>query len=150
MEAQVSNAIYQIGQRMDADKINNFNNAINSVSSYMADNCEAHNCLNVSTVEPSQRNAATGRAGASCVAPHKPVTGSDCSNVTWDPKNPRLCRGADAFGTTYEGVCGTDGMCYHSSVGFAGTIAAYASLKVCSVNMLRCHHPHFSTLRTCF
>lgn len=130
MEAQVSNAIFAIGQKMDDAQINNFNSAIAAVSTYMQDNCEAHNCLNTTDLDPSQRNAATGRAGASCVAAYKPVQGSDCSNVVWDPQNPRLCRGADAFGTTYEGVCSADGQCYHSGVGFAGTIEAYQKLKV--------------------
>lgn len=43
MESQVSNAVYQVGQRMDNDKIDSFNNAINGVVSYIQDNCDAHN-----------------------------------------------------------------------------------------------------------
>lgn len=85
-------------------------------------------CLNVTDVEPSKRNAAAGK-DASCVAAYQPIATSDCSNVTWNPAAPRLCRGSDRTGGVYDGVCGEDGMCYHSRVGFQGTIEAYQKLK---------------------
>ncbi|NBU64545.1 MAG: hypothetical protein EBS29_08610 [Chloroflexia bacterium] len=50
MEAQVSNAIYQLNERMDADKVNAFNEAIQGIVNYMQDNCGQHNCLNATTV----------------------------------------------------------------------------------------------------
>lgn len=50
MESQVSGAVYQLNERMDNDRINSFNNAIQGVVSYMNDNCAAHNCLNASMV----------------------------------------------------------------------------------------------------
>ena len=76
-------------------------------------------------VEPSKRNAATGNQDASCVAAYTPIASSDCSNVVWDPMSPRLCKGSDRTGGVYDGVCGEDGMCYYTRVGFQGTIEAY-------------------------
>jgi len=66
------------------------------------------------------------------VAAYTPI--GDCSNVTWDPINPRLCKGSDRTGGVYDGVCGVDGMCYHTRVGFQGTIEAYQSLKKVFLN----------------
>lgn len=88
-------------------------------------------CLNVTNVEPSVRNQATGRKGASCVTGYPVVAGLDCNNTVWKPRDPRLCIGYDRSGGKYDGVCGIDGLCYHSDVGFDGTIKAYQALKVC-------------------
>ena len=44
-----------------------FNNAISGVQNFMADNCEAFNCLNYTNIEPSLRNKA---AGVCACVPH--------------------------------------------------------------------------------
>lgn len=124
MEGQVSNAVYKIEQRMDQQLIDSFNNAVNGIVTGMTRDCMQRNCLNFTNIEPSKRNEA---AGASCMAAYTPIT--DCRNVTWNPRAPRLCKGSDSFGATYEGICSVDGQCYYSSVGFQGTIAYYRQIK---------------------
>ena len=151
MDAQVSNAVYQLNQRMDDDRISNFNQAVAAVLSLLNENCPAHNCINASTIAPSQRNQIMN---ATCVTAYQPTVANVCDprtktiettrwmegrwikrthNVTvgWDPMDIVLCQGVEKnSGDTYDGVCGGDGWCYHSDVGFKGTKEFYKQLKV--------------------
>ncbi|NBU64544.1 MAG: hypothetical protein EBS29_08605 [Chloroflexia bacterium] len=63
------------------------------------------------------------------MTPFQVAAGSDCSNFTWTPYDPMTCTGKDAFGQTYEGVCGADNRCYWTSWGFKGAIAGYTTLR---------------------
>lgn len=63
------------------------------------------------------------------MTPYPVMVGSDCSNVTWNPLAPKLCNGYDATGAVLQGICGVDGLCYHTDVGFAGSIKAFTALK---------------------
>lgn len=147
MEAQVSDALYQVNQRMDDTHVDNFNSAIAAVLTELDFNCAAHNCLNATDVRPSLRNQ---QFNASCVVPFKainngcwgdsapyekftdPLTGhSFMIEKGWRANDITQCKGYDIDGNIYDGVCGGDGLCWHSDVGFKGTTAYYKQLKVC-------------------
>jgi hypothetical protein len=155
MDAQVSNAVYQLNQRMDDDHIDNFNQAVAAVLTSLEYNCPAHNCINASTIDPSQRNQ---RMNATCVSAYKPTNPKTCIpkqetlvdpwtkrpftiDKGWDPNDIVQCQGYDQFGSIYDGVCGgSDGLCYHSDVGFKGTTEFYRELKVVRCGGARCHN----------
>lgn len=156
MEAQVSNAAYQINQRMDDDKIEGFNQAIAAVLLDLRDNCGAHNCLNASRVEPGKRN---DMMNAACVQQMTPTVDKLCDpriktvedrswregrwivhyrNITigWDPEDIVLCQSKNQAGDLYDGVCGGDGFCYHANTGFKGTIELFKKIKVHHILLL--------------
>jgi hypothetical protein len=81
----------------------------------MSDNCEAFNCLNFTSVEPSIRNIAAGR---SCMAKYAPTVAHMCDHFVWNASNTMKCTGVNNDGKIYPGICGQDGNCWTSGVDY--------------------------------
>ena len=74
--------------------IDQFNEAIAGITTRIAEQCGAHNCLNASTIEPSQRNSYPSVQGSVCMSSFAPANPSQCANFSWDPHNPMTCYGS--------------------------------------------------------
>lgn len=107
-------------------RIASFNNAIQGVVTYFSQNCHAHNCLNVTDIEPSVRNNLTG---STCLIDYNLVTPGQCDNYTWNPSDPMVCKAKDRTGYPYDGICGADLRCYVSDVTFGDTKVKITRIK---------------------